>query len=97
MIAAAASQGDSLSQKTMKRSATYLGIAVSSLINLLNPQLVVIGGGVIKAGNLIFDPIHVEVARRAYKWSANLVKIVPAKLGDDAGIIGAARYFMTKN
>ena len=97
MIAAAASQGDSLSQKTMKRSATYLGIAVSSLINLLNPQLVVIGGGVIKAGNLIFDPIHVEVARRAYIWSANLVKIVPAKLGDDAGIIGAARYFMTKN
>ena len=94
MIAEAASRGDEAAREVMHRSATLLGMAVSSLTNLLNPELFVIGGGVIKAGDLIFDPVRTEVARRAYKWSAGILRIVPAKLGDDAGIIGAARHFM---
>ena len=94
MVAEAAGQGDDTAREVMHRSATLLGTAVSSLTNLLNPELIVIGGGVIKAGDLIFDPIGAEVARRAYKWSAGILRIVPAKLGDNAGIIGAARHFM---
>ena len=94
MIADAANRGDEAAREVMHRSATLLGTAVSSLTNLLNPELIVIGGGVIKAGDMIFDPIRTEVARRAYKWSASILRIVPAKLGDDAGIIGAARHFM---
>ncbi len=94
MIAKAATQGDELAHDVMHRSATLLGTAVSSLTNLLNPELIVIGGGVIKAGDMIFDPVRTEVARRAYKWSASILEIVPARLGDDAGIIGAARHFM---
>ncbi|MCY4544055.1 MAG: ROK family protein [Gemmatimonadetes bacterium] len=94
MVADAAGQGDDTAREVMHRSATLLGTAVSSLTNLLNPELIVIGGGVMKAGDLIFDPIGAEVARRAYKWSAGILRIVPAKLGDDAGIIGAARHFM---
>ena len=94
LVAEAASQGDDTARQVMHRSATLLGTAVSSLTNLLNPELIVIGGGVIKAGDLIFDPIGAEVARRAYKWSTGILRIVPAKLGDDAGIIGAARHFM---
>ena len=94
MVAEAAGQGDDTAREVMHRSATLLGTAVSSLTNLLNPELIVIGGGVMKAGDLIFDPIGAEVARRAYKWSAGILRIVPAKLGDDAGIIGAARHFM---
>ncbi len=94
MVAEAAGQGDDTAREVMHRSATLLGTAVSSLTNLLNPELIVIGGGVIKAGDLIFNPIGAEVARRAYKWSAGILRIVPAKLGDDAGIIGAARHFM---
>ncbi len=94
MIAEAAGRGDDMAREVMHRAATLLGTAVSSLTNLLNPELFVIGGGVIRAGDLIFDPIRAEVARRAYKWSASILKIVPARLGDDAGIIGAARHFM---
>ncbi len=93
MIAEAARQGDELARAVMHRAATLLGTAVSSLTNLLNPELIVIGGGVIKAGDLIFEPVRAEVARRAYRWSAGILRIVPAKLGDDAGIIGAARHF----
>jgi glucokinase len=94
MIAEAASQGDETAREVMHRAATLLGTAVSSLTNLLNPELIVIGGGVIRAGDLIFEPVRAEVARRAYKWSASILRIVPARLGDDAGIIGAARHFM---
>ena len=94
MIAEAANRGDETALEVMSRSATLLGTAVSSLTNLLNPELIVIGGGVIKAGELIFGPIRAEVARRAYKWSASILRIVPARLGDAAGIIGAARHFM---
>ena len=94
MIAEAAGRGDDMAREVMHSSATLLGTAVSSLTNLLNPELFVIGGGVIRAGDLIFDPIRAEVARRAYKWSASILKIVPARLGDDAGIIGGARHFM---
>ena len=94
MIAEAANQGDETAREVMHRAATLLGTAVSSLTNLLNPELVVIGGGVIRAGDLIFEPVRAEVARRAYKWSASILRIVPAQLGDDAGIIGAARRFM---
>ena len=94
MVADAAHRGDETAREVMHRSATLLGTAVSSLTNLLNPELIVIGGGVIKAGDLIFNPIRAEVARRAYKWSASILRVVPAQLGDDAGIIGAARHFM---
>lgn len=93
MVAEAAQAGDPVAFAVMHRSATLLGVAIASLTNLLNPELFVIGGGVINAGNLIFDPIWEEVHRRAYKWSASILRIVPAALGDDAGIIGAARNF----
>ena len=78
----------------MHRAGTLLGVAVASLTNLLNPEIFVIGGGVINAGDLIFDPIRHEIEKRAYKWSASILKVLPAQLGDDAGIIGAARYFV---
>ncbi len=97
MIASAAADGDDLAKGVMYRSATLLGIAVAGLTNLLNPELFVIGGGVMNAGSLIFDPIWEQVDRIAYKWSASILKIVPAKLGDDAGIIGAARNFVVEH
>lgn len=94
MVAQAAQAGDAAALGVMHRAGTLLGVAVASLTNLLNPEIFVIGGGVINAGDLIFDPIRHEIEKRAYKWSASILKVVPAQLGDDAGIIGAARYFM---
>lgn len=94
MVSRAAQEGDSVARTVMHRAGTLLGVAVASLTNLLNPEIFVIGGGVINAGDLIFDPIRHEIEKRAYKWSASILKVVPAQLGDDAGIIGAARYFV---
>jgi len=67
-----------------------LGIALTGVVNLLNPDLIVIGGGVSKAGELILRPLRKEIKARAMKDQAKHVKLVRAKLGDDAGIIGAS-------
>lgn len=96
MVAQAAMAGDRVAGDVMRRAGALLGVVVASLTNLLNPEMFVIGGGVINAGDLLFKPIRDEVQRRAYKWSAGILKIVPATLGDDAGIIGAARNFMVE-
>jgi len=70
--------------------ARKLGVALAQVVNLLNPDMIVIGGGVSKAGSLILNPLKKEIKRRAMRGHARHVKIVLAKLGNDAGIIGAS-------
>lgn len=70
--------------------AKKLGVALSQVVNLLNPDKIVIGGGVSKASHFILTPLKKEVRKRAMKDQAAHVKIVPAKLGADAGIIGSS-------
>jgi len=67
-----------------------IGIALVSVVNLLNPDKVVIGGGVARAGKILFDEIRKTIKLRAMPTQAKKVKIVQAKLGDNAGILGAA-------
>jgi glucokinase len=86
----AARQGDGLARHIVEETARYLGIAIASSINLLNPELVIIGGGVARAGEMLLKPIRAEIGRRAMKDTLASVKIVPAQLGDQAGVIGAA-------
>jgi glucokinase len=90
MVFQAAKKGDVLANKIVQRTGQYLGIAVANTINLLNPELVIIGGGVSTAGELLLRPVRAEVKRRALKDSLAFTKIVAAKLGDRAGVIGAA-------
>jgi len=68
----------------------HLGIALVGVVNLLNPDIVVIGGGVANAGKALFDKVKEVIQRRAMKVQAKSVKIFKAKLGNDAGLIGAA-------
>jgi glucokinase len=68
-----------------------LGVAIASFVNIFNPQVVVIGGGVIAAGELLLEPARAEVAVRALTPSKDEVEIVPAHFGDEAGMIGAAQ------
>lgn len=68
----------------------YLGIALSGVVNVLNPEAVVIGGGVSNAGAVIFDNLKKVLKERAMQTQAKTVKIVKAELGNDAGMIGAA-------
>jgi glucokinase len=89
-VARAAMEGDAVAREVYARAGRYIGIAVASLLNVLNPALVVIGGGVSKAGDLLFDPIRQELPGRAFERPVEAVRVVPAALGDDIGVIGAA-------
>ncbi|MCK5305526.1 MAG: ROK family protein [Candidatus Omnitrophica bacterium] len=73
-----------------QKTGQYIGVALSGLINLLNPEVIIIGGGVSLAGKPLFDSIRKTVFERAMPNPASKVKIVPAKLGEDAGVIGAS-------
>jgi glucokinase len=70
---------------------SYLGIALADLVNILNPEMIVIGGGVAGAWDLFIGKTREEIDKRSFREPAERVKLVPAKLGDDAGILGAAR------
>ena len=67
----------------------HLGLGVANVVNVLNPRLVIIGGGVAKAGDILFEPVTRTVQKRAMKALADDVKIIPAANGDLAGLMGA--------
>ncbi len=89
-VIAAAQSGDQVAKELIGHSALQLGIRIASMVNLLNPEVVVIGGGIEKAGSLLLEPIWRAVKRYAYEEPSNLVDILPAKLGDQAVALGAA-------
>ena len=89
-ISDAARKGDPAAVAIWKEVGTHLGVALSSAINLLNPEKIVIGGGVANAGAFLFNEVRKTVKERAMKGPADSVRIVKAQLGEDAGIVGAA-------
>ncbi len=89
-VAQAAFDGDAVAREVYARAGFYIGLAVASLVNVLNPAMVIIGGGVSKAGDLLFDTVRRMVRERAFERPAEAARIVPAALGDDVGVIGAA-------
>ncbi len=95
-ISKAAYDGDPLALEVIARAANYLGIGVVNLVNLFNPEIVVIGGGLSKIGTLLFDPVREAVKKRAFTLASQVVRIVPANLGDDAGVLGAALFAFDK-
>lgn len=88
-VEAAALAGDAVAKAVMKTAASYLGIGVSNLVNLFNPEAVVLGGGVARAGELLFEPVRREVEHRVMPKLREGLRIVPASLGDDVGLLGA--------
>jgi glucokinase len=84
---AAAAPGDA--RDLLERVGFVLGNGIASLVNVFNPELVVIGGGFARAGNLLLDPARKVVAERALLPARELVRIVPALLGPEAGLVGA--------
>lgn len=86
----AAMENDELAVSVLKETGLILGAAVASIINLLNVEAVVLGGGVMAAGDLILGPIRKEAYRGTMRASFDCCRIVAAQLGQDAGIIGAA-------
>ena len=90
-IYSAAKAGDKLGLEVFRRQGFYLGIALAGLINLLNPEIIVVGGGAAAAWELFMPHAVEQIHKRAYSEPAKRAKIVRARLGDDAGILGAAR------
>ncbi|MBT9137549.1 MAG: Glucokinase [Syntrophomonadaceae bacterium] len=89
IISQAALKGDKLSVEIWNEVGRYIGVAIAGLANLLNPEIVIIGGGVANADFLVFDEIKATIKKRAMRMPAKMVRVVPAKLGGDAGMIGA--------
>lgn len=85
--------GDLYANEVMRETAKFLGTGVANIINILNPAMVVIAGGVTRAGDHLFVPLRAEVRRRAFRSAEEACQIVPAQLPGRAGVIGAAAVF----
>ncbi len=94
-VYAAGLEGDELALEVFRRMGVYLGIGLANLINIINPEMIVIGGGVMNGWDLFEKHMHQQVAERAFPLLAARVKIVRAECGDDAGLLGAARLALT--
>lgn len=89
----ASKRGDPVAIEVVRDTAHFLGVGIANLINLLNPDTVVIAGGVTQAGDQLFDPMRAEVRRRAFKSAVDACRIVPGALPLSAGVVGAIATF----
>ena len=85
--------GDEYAVSVMRETAIFLGTGIANLINILNPAMIVISGGVTRAGRHLFDPLRSEVRKRALRPAAEACRIVSSELGGMAGVIGAAAVY----
>ncbi len=91
VLAKAIRANDKLTLKVIKRATKYLGIGIGSIVNFLNPEMIILGGGVVEAlDDTFLDSIRAAAKKYALPNTLDGVQIVPAKLGDNAGILGAA-------
>jgi glucokinase len=85
--------GDSIALEVVRETARYLGTGLANLLNLFNPDVVVIAGGVTQAGDSLFEPLAREVRRRAFKPAVDACRVVPGTLPGTAGVVGAVATF----
>ncbi|HLG05939.1 MAG TPA: ROK family protein [Gemmatimonadales bacterium] len=93
----AVAAGDALADELVRDTARYLGVGIANLINILNPEVVVVCGGVTGAGDHLFIPLRREVARRAFRPAVEACRIVPGALPGTAGVVGAARAWLDQH
>ena len=92
----AAHDGDAHALEVVRDTAKFLGAGVANIINIFNPQVVVICGGVTLAGDKLFVPLRSEVKRRAFKPAVEVCRILPGELPGTAGVWGAAAVFIKR-
>jgi glucokinase len=93
----AAQRGDDIAREVVRDTARYLGAGVANLLNLLNPDVVVLAGGVTEAGELLLAPLRAEARRRAFRPAVDAARIVPGELGSRAGVVGAVATFLAEH
>jgi glucokinase len=89
-VAEAAEKGDLLARRILFRAFDYLGIAVANLVQIFNPEMIIIGGGVSKIGKPLFDQVWQVVREHTYPHTIQGLQIVPSSIGDNLGALGAA-------
>jgi len=83
--------GDAAAKRAVEESAAYLGMGIANIVSILNPEMIVLGGGLMQAADLFLEPIRRVMAQWAQPVAAKRVRIELTQLGEDAGLLGAAR------
>ncbi len=97
MVGKAAREGDPLALGVLSQASYYLGIGMINLVNIFNPEMIVLGGGMAELGDLFIGPGRKMVAERAFPVSSRSVRIVTAQLGNEAGVYGAAAFAIDRS
>jgi glucokinase len=90
LVTELAYDGDAAAREVIELIGQRLGVAIASYVNIFNPEMVVVGGGVMGAGEMLLEPARAEMLRRALPPSRDNVRIVAAEFGHEAGMVGAA-------
>lgn len=96
MVAEAAKTGDELALNVFIRAMEYIGLGIANLINIFNPDLIVIGGGVSMAGDIFFDTIRQVVSKNIMNPSSKQINILPVAYGNNAALMGAFSLILNK-
>ena len=91
MVVEAARHGDLVAKDVLDETVTYLAMGIANIVSILNPEIVVLGGGLLQAGDLLLDPITREFKRWAQPLAAEQVRLELSALGEDAGLFGAGK------
>ena len=92
VIHTAAKAGDNLAKELIARTGYYIGVGLANLINIFNPELIVIGGGLSNIGDMLLEPAFKVAGERAYKEAYQAVRFAPPELGRNSGVLGAAAF-----
>ena len=93
MVYDAAKRGDATALEVVRETSRFLGVGIANLLNVYNPDCVVIAGGVTQAGETLFEPMRREVRKRAFRPAVDACRIVPGSLPGTAGVVGAVATF----
>ena len=96
VVVEAARQNDAAARRVLEETAAWLAMGVANIVSILNPQMIVLGGGLMQAGDLLLEALRREVPEWAQPLAARQVRIELTQLGEDAGLLGAARLALLK-
>jgi len=91
-VHSAAVKGDRLARELIAQTGYYIGVGLANLINIFNPELIVIGGGLSNIGDILLQPAFKVAGERAYRETFSAVRFASAGLGRDSGVLGAAAF-----
>jgi glucokinase len=90
LVSGLAEQGDPAAIQVLGRVGFYVGVGMTSLVNIFNPEVFVVGGGLMQAGDFIMEPARKVLAKRGLRPNRDVVRVTTARFGPEAGVIGAA-------